>query len=166
MNVERFQVELGRPREVEQLFDQLVYPVNFADHDVGIVAYRRIAFGITAQQLRRAFDSAQGVFDLMGEARGEGSQSRQAIGPFQVLFQFALVAQIAQQQDGSRECSLAILQRRGGDADRDLAAPAGDEVALAAGALAARRQGLVDQLDQPGFAFENLLQGLSGGGGR
>ena len=58
VDIDRREFQLCRPRQIKKLLDEFVYPIDFANHDVGIVAARCIAFQERLQQLRRALDSA------------------------------------------------------------------------------------------------------------
>ena len=68
---------------------------------------------------------------------------------------------IPQEQDATEKIAVPVLQRRNREADRHLVAPAGDEIAFATRALLSRRMTLLDQLDQPRLAFEDLIQRLT-----
>ena len=101
----------------------------------------------------------------MSEAGGERAHQRQPVGSFQIFFQNLSVFIVAQQHDGAEKLSMTVLQRRSRDANRRLVSPAGDEVALTAGAFLTRRPGFLDQVEQPWLPFEYLFQRMADGGG-
>ena len=109
MDVDRAQRQLRGPREIEQLLDQLIHPVDFADHDVGKIAHRRVAVGGTAQQLRRALDATEGIANFMGQACRQSTHQGQAIGAFEILFEFLATLDVAQKQDRADETGLRDL---------------------------------------------------------
>ena len=61
MDIDRREFELGGPGKVEELLDQLVYPIDLSDHDISEFRHRRVAAVGAAQQLRRALDPTQWV---------------------------------------------------------------------------------------------------------
>src|SRR5262245_16947947 len=143
MDIDGRESKLCGARQIEQLFDELIYSVDLADHDISKFFYRGVAVGGAAQQLRGSFNPAKGITDLMGQASGQRSHQRQSVSSLQIFFQFFAMPIVAQQHDRANKLSVAVLQGRYRDADRSLSAPAGYEVAFAPGAFLARGSGFL-----------------------
>ncbi len=97
----------------------------------------------------------------MGQARSQSTHENQPVGALQIFFELLAPLDIAQQQDGADEMTVAVLQRRNGDTDGNLPCPAADKIALATGARLSRRMSFLDEVNQPRLALEDLFQWLS-----
>ena len=69
MDVHRLQSQLGRAREVQQLLDQLIDPIDLTNHDVDKFVDCWVGIDGAAQELGGAFDASEGIADFVRQAR-------------------------------------------------------------------------------------------------
>ena len=115
------ELDVHGPDGEEEVDDDLVEPVDLLVHDAEVALEEGdldllLALQGLADELDVDREGAQGILDLVGDARGEGGERGEALGPAQLGLLAPLLGDVLHVDDGALD---AALRDEGAHRDRD-----------------------------------------------